>query len=79
MANYSFVCHFSGRLHISNIEQESDVFMNIVGGETTSNDEWPWHLELISAIDGKNWYGICGATLINAQWAVTAGHCVTEA
>lgn len=53
--------------------------MNIVGGETTSNDEWPWHLELISAIDGKNWYGICGATLINAQWAVTAGHCVTEA
>ncbi|KAH9509655.1 Transmembrane protease serine 3 [Bulinus truncatus] len=45
----------------------------IVGGHTTTITKYPWQVSIRQ--DG---YHICGGTLINNQWVLTAAHCVTE-
>lgn len=42
----------------------------IVGGALAPESKWPWQISLH--------YGtthICGGTLIDAQWVLTAAHC----
>ncbi|XP_077967541.1 chymotrypsin-like elastase family member 2A [Styela clava] len=41
----------------------------ILGGKNAGN--WPWMIYLLQ--NGKH---ICGGTLINSQWIVTAAHCI---
>ena len=43
----------------------------IVGGELASNSTWGWTVSL--QLDAKH---RCGASLLSAEYAVTAGHCV---
>ena len=43
----------------------------IVGGEEAVANEWPWQLSLQSF--GSHF---CGATLIDAEWVLTASHCI---
>ena len=43
----------------------------IVGGEEADPNEWPWQLSLQSF--GSHF---CGGTLIDAEWVLTAAHCV---
>ena len=43
----------------------------IVGGEQARPNSWPWQLSL--RVNGGH---ICGASLLNQQWALTAAHCV---
>ncbi len=47
----------------------------MVGGQTAGVTEWPWQTMLadISATGGG--YQYCGATLIAANWVITAAHC----
>uniref|UniRef100_A0A8C5TJJ4 Peptidase S1 domain-containing protein n=1 Tax=Malurus cyaneus samueli TaxID=2593467 RepID=A0A8C5TJJ4_9PASS len=43
----------------------------IIGGKETSVNKWPWQVSVQ--------YGpihICGGTIIDAQWVLTAAHCV---
>ena len=47
----------------------------IVGGTRTGKHEIPWQLSL-GLKRGSRVSHICGATLLNANWAVTASHCV---
>ena len=52
----------------------------IVGGQTAQANSWPWQAHL--SVCGK-WYGIlecniCGGSLINPKWIVSAAHCVPE-
>ncbi|KFM59567.1 Plasminogen, partial [Stegodyphus mimosarum] len=47
----------------------------IVGGEPVIPNSWPWQVSLQYAFSDPNGH-FCGGTLINAQWVVTATHCV---
>ncbi|XP_068241561.1 uncharacterized protein [Palaemon carinicauda] len=42
----------------------------IVGGSNSGPGSWPWHAALYKEGEYQ-----CGATLINNQWLVSAGHC----
>lgn len=44
-----------------------------MGGTTATLHAWPWQLSLRKL--GRH---ICGATLLNEEWAVTAAHCVDD-
>ncbi|XP_066975872.1 uncharacterized protein [Macrobrachium rosenbergii] len=46
----------------------------IVGGSNSGPGSWPWHAALYKEGEYQ-----CGATLINNQWLVSAGHCFFSA
>ncbi|KAJ8368669.1 hypothetical protein SKAU_G00086970 [Synaphobranchus kaupii] len=46
----------------------------IVGGQNAEEGEWPWQVSLHI----KNSGHVCGASLINDRWLVTAAHCVQD-
>ncbi|XP_035229832.1 ovochymase-2-like [Stegodyphus dumicola] len=47
----------------------------LVGGEPAVPNSWPWQVSLQYAFSDPNGH-FCGGTLINAQWVLTASHCV---
>ncbi len=52
--------------------QGDDVIGQIVGGSPSSPGEFPW--QVVVYPDGY----LCGGSLIDAEWVLTAGHCVYE-
>ncbi|VDI26252.1 Hypothetical predicted protein [Mytilus galloprovincialis] len=47
----------------------------IVGGSDADISEYPWQVSLQLRNSGS-WYHICGGSIINNKWVVTAAHCV---
>jgi len=45
----------------------------IVGGTTSLPGDWPWSCSML--YNGRH---ICGGSLINEQWVVSAAHCVSS-
>ncbi|XP_038070215.1 transmembrane protease serine 7-like [Patiria miniata] len=45
--------------------------INIVGGGPAIPGAWPWQVQVRKLSYGQ----VCGATLINAMWAISAAHC----
>lgn len=44
--------------------------MRIIGGVEAVPNSWPWQAFLT---DGQT---LCGASLLNEQWLITAAHCI---
>ncbi|CAH1796669.1 unnamed protein product, partial [Owenia fusiformis] len=49
----------------------------VVGGVVATENSWPWQVAVFEESSGLNFY-VCGGTLIEDQWVVTAGHCVKD-
>ncbi|KAG7272462.1 hypothetical protein CRUP_031389 [Coryphaenoides rupestris] len=47
----------------------------IVGGAKSLRGDWPWQVSLWLRSLSKGNHPLCGATLINSCWVVTAAHC----
>lgn len=49
----------------------------IIGGQEAKPGAWPWQVSLVYAYDPNAYTGhFCGGSLIDAEWVLTAGHCV---
>ena len=49
----------------------------VVGGENAPKHSWPWQVSLRISYGG-NLVHICGGSLIDSEWVVTASHCVVK-
>ncbi|XP_044532995.1 serine protease 42-like [Gracilinanus agilis] len=47
-------------------------FRKIIGGDIATAKKWPWQVSL-----QVNQGHMCGGSLINKEWVITAAHCVT--
>ncbi|XP_076831295.1 neurotrypsin isoform X2 [Brachyhypopomus gauderio] len=47
----------------------------IIGGDKSLRGDWPWQASLWLRSQSKRNHPLCGATLIDACWVVTAAHC----
>lgn len=59
------------------IEPSEYGYERIVGGYEAIPGSWPWQVELQSDLIHPNGH-ICGGSLINSHWIVTATHCVSD-
>ncbi|XP_075912997.1 chymotrypsin-like elastase family member 2A [Petromyzon marinus] len=47
----------------------------IVNGVEAAPHTWPWQASL-QAQTGTGWYHVCGGSLVQQQWVMTAAHCI---
>jgi hypothetical protein len=59
-------CGYRNALFIKQSEQ-----LKIVGGRAARRGDWGWQIQL-----RRNGNFLCGGSLINSQWIVTASHCI---
>nr|XP_033791767.1 transmembrane protease serine 12 isoform X2 [Geotrypetes seraphini] len=50
----------------------------IVGGQNAKPGAWPWQVSLQYLILSSGYIHLCGGTVINNSWVLTAAHCFLE-
>ncbi|RVE70073.1 hypothetical protein OJAV_G00083730 [Oryzias javanicus] len=48
----------------------------IVGGQAAAAGSWPWQARLLIPVNGVT--ALCGGSLINSQWILSAAHCFSS-
>ncbi|KAF0761981.1 trypsin-1-like, partial [Aphis craccivora] len=69
--NYSVPCGVQGRSEWS----RSDGNSRVVGGTDSMPGEFPWQISL-QLVTGNTARHLCGGSVINENWVLTAAHCV---
>ncbi|CAJ0938366.1 unnamed protein product [Ranitomeya imitator] len=52
-----------------------DIGSRIVGGRDAQPGSWPWLVSIQQPIDEDTFIHLCGGSILNTHWVVTAAHC----
>lgn len=58
------------------VATEPEVQLRIIGGEPAPDGAWPFAAQVF--IEDGNRTGFCGGSVVDENWVLTAGHCVTD-
>jgi len=55
---------------------EPNIYFRIIGGVEAEPNSWPWHIKLKMRRSTGRYSFVCGGSLIDPRYCVTAAHCV---
>ena len=55
---------------------ESEISYRVIGGDPADEGAWPWQVVLYSRNSKGEYHTICGGSLIEKSWVLTAAHCI---